>query len=233
MGVINFLKGAVEFCIAPVVSIVKGIISWFTNLWDELVGHSIVPDIVNGIVEWFKKLPGHFKTILGNVWDKITDFFSVSEWKKKVIDVIDTIKKNFKMPSFPSIKLSVTWDKNVGTVKKAVYEALGLDGWPTLKWSTYAQGGMPSMGEMFIAREAGPELVGRIGSRSTVANNDQIVTAVSEGVYAAVRSAMGENNGGSQNINVYLDGRQIHATVKRTDEARGRNIMGNQLGYLY
>lgn len=234
MGVINFLKGAVEFCIAPVVSIVKGIISWFTNLWDELVGHSIVPDIVNGIVEWFKKLPGHFKTILGNVWDKITDFFSVSKWKKKVTDVIDTIKKNFKMPDFPKIKLSVTWDKSVTGVKKVVTEALGLDGWPNLKWSTYATGGMPSMGEMFIAREAGPELVGRIGNRSTVANNDQIVTAVSEGVYAAVRSAMSENgNGGSQNINVYLDSKQIHASVKRTDEARGRNIMGNQLGYLY
>ena len=49
----------------------------------------------------------------------------------------------------------------------------------------YADGGFPSMGQMFIAREAGPELVGTIGSRSAVVNNDQIVESVSAGVYRA------------------------------------------------
>ena len=171
---------------------------------------------------------------LSEAWNKVVEFFSPDKWKKKVDDAIAAIKKNFKIPSLPSISLSVTWDKNVGALKKAVYQALGLDGWPKLKWNAYAQGGFPSMGEMFIAREAGPELVGRIGSKATVANNDQIVTAVSQGVYEAVRAAMGGNsNGGSQNINVYLDGKQIHASVKRTDDSRGANIMGNQLGYLY
>lgn len=171
---------------------------------------------------------------LGEAWKKVTDFFSAEKWKKKVDEAIEAIKKNFKMPEFPKIKLSVTWDTNVGAVKTAVYEALGLDGWPSLKWSTYATGGFPSMGEMFIAREAGPELVGRIGNRSTVMNNEQIVSAVAQGVYSAVVSAMNESNGsGSQNINVYLDGKQIHASVKRTEESRGANIMGNQLGYLY
>ena len=46
------------------------------------------------------------------------------------------------------------------------------------------------MGEIFMAREAGPELVGRIGRRTAVANNAQIVEAVSRGVYEAVSSAM-------------------------------------------
>ena len=54
----------------------------------------------------------------------------------------------------------------------------------------YAEGGFPDMGELFLAREAGPELVGRIGSRTAVANNSQIVEAVSRGVYEAVVSAM-------------------------------------------
>ena len=49
----------------------------------------------------------------------------------------------------------------------------------------YADGGYPSSGQMFIAREAGPELVGTIGSRSAVVNNDQIVESVSAGVYRA------------------------------------------------
>lgn len=57
-----------------------------------------------------------------------------------------------------------------------------------------ASGGFPSMGQMFIAREAGPELVGTIGGRNAVVNNNQIVESVSAGVYKAVREAMGSGN---------------------------------------
>lgn len=54
-------------------------------------------------------------------------------------------------------------------------------------------------GQLFVAREAGPELVGTIGGHTAVVNNDQIVASVSDGVYRAVRSAMGT---GGQNVNV-------------------------------
>jgi len=47
-----------------------------------------------------------------------------------------------------------------------------------------AEGGTFATGDMFIAREAGPEMVGRIGSKTTVANNDQIVSGISSGVAA-------------------------------------------------
>ena len=59
----------------------------------------------------------------------------------------------------------------------------------------YATGGFPTTGEVFIAREAGAEMVGSIGGRTAVANNDQIVTAVSQGVAKAVSSVMGGNTG--------------------------------------
>ena len=136
----------------------------------------------------------------------------MSEWKKKVTDVIDTIKDNFKMPSFPKIKLGVTYDTSVSAVKQAVYKALGLDGWPNLSWSAYAQGGFPADGEMFIAREAGPEMVGSIGSRTAVANNDQIVEAVSRGVYQAVVSAMGQS-GGSQVVEAKVNEKVLFEVV--------------------
>lgn len=55
----------------------------------------------------------------------------------------------------------------------------------------FADGGFPAQGQMFVAREAGPELVGSIGNRSAVVNNDQIVDSVSRGVYQAVVAAMG------------------------------------------
>ena len=70
------------------------------------------------------------------------------------------------------------------------------------------------VGQMFIAREAGPELVGSFGSRAAVMNNNQIVESVSRGVYNAVRSAMGTGNSSyTFNITNQLDGREIGRQV--------------------
>jgi hypothetical protein len=90
------------------------------------------------------------------------------------------------------------------------------------------------MGEMFIANEAGPELVGRIGNRNAVVNNDQIVSAVSEGVYAAVVAAMRATGGSGegQAVNVYLDGKQIYRSAEQHKKERGASLMGNQV-YSY
>ena len=41
------------------------------------------------------------------------------------------------------------------------------------------------MGELFIANEAGPELVGTVNGRTAVANNDQIVSGIAAGVASA------------------------------------------------
>jgi len=72
-----------------------------------------------------------------------------------------------------------------------------------------ATGGFPSMGQMFIAREAGPELVGTIGSRNAVVNNDQIVESVSAGVYKAVREAMNGGQANGQKAVITLDKRVL------------------------
>ncbi len=98
---------------------------------------------------------------------------------------------------------------------------VGVDG--TQRW---ASGGFPSTGQLFIAREAGPELVGNIGGRTAVANNDQIVAAVSNGVYNAVVSAMA--NGGN-NVNVYLDGKDITDNVVNRINAESRRTGSSPL----
>jgi hypothetical protein len=56
--------------------------------------------------------------------------------------------------------------------------------------AAYASGGFPAIGQLFFAREAGPELVGTMGGRTAVANNAQIVAGISSGVFSAVRAAM-------------------------------------------
>jgi hypothetical protein len=92
--------------------------------------------------------------------------------------------------------------------------------------SGYATGGFPEIGEIFIAREAGPELVGSIGNRNAVMNNQQIVDAVSSGVARAVASVLG--NGGSS-YQLIIDGEQITNVVQKR-LTRQANITGMAMG---
>lgn len=81
------------------------------------------------------------------------------------------------------------------------------------------------MGQMFIAREAGPELVGTIGGHTAVMNNDQIVSSVSDGVYRAVSAAMaqsGGQNGAAPTFNIYIGGRQVTDFV--VEDINGRTM---------
>lgn len=128
----------------------------------------------------------------------------------------------FKLP-----KIGVKWGEKTVLGFKISYPS---------SFYTYAKGGFPDYrsGEFFLAREQGPEMVGRIGNRNAVVNNDQIVESISEGVYSAVVAAMraGGGNGGSQSVNVYLDGKQITASVEQRQKERGASLMGNQV-YAY
>lgn len=78
----------------------------------------------------------------------------------------------------------------------------------------YADGGFPDYGDLFIANEAGPELVGTIGNRTAVANSSSIETAI----YNAVRSAMSDSTGGQStdiHVTVDIDGDTVGETVAR------------------
>ena len=97
------------------------------------------------------------------------------------------------------------------------------DGGARLKVNPYADGGMPSVGELFMAREAGPELVGKIGNSNAVMNNQQIVQAVSQGVASAVASVMGNMRNGD--VRVLVDGREITSIVEER-MLRNQNIYG-------
>ena len=81
------------------------------------------------------------------------------------------------------------------------------------------------------------EIAGRFNNgKSVVANNQMIVEGIADGVYQAVVAAMSAssvNGKQEQAVNVYLDGKQIYASVKRTEAERGVSLMGNQLGYSY
>ena len=84
-------------------------------------------------------------------------------------------------------------------------------------------------GSLVWAGERGPEIVANAaGGKTGVMNVEQMQDAVYEGVFAAITAAMsGKSEGGSQAVNVYLDGRQITAAVEQRQRERGATIMGN------
>lgn len=96
-----------------------------------------------------------------------------------------------------------------------------------LNIKVYASGGFPDSGQMFIAREAGPELVGSIGNRTAVANNDQIVDAISAAVYQAIIQA--DESGRDLYVeNVFeVDGDVLYKTVERAKSKRNVPIYGS------
>lgn len=97
------------------------------------------------------------------------------------------------------------------------------------KIERFATGGFPTTGSMFIANEAGPELVGRIGTRTAVANQDQITEGIAQAVYNAMMSA--NQSGGNQNINLFIDGKQVNAAVEKAKREKGTSIMTGGLIY--
>ena len=130
-----------------------------------------------------KKISAEFPDILGGLREKWT---AMKRWWDGL---------GLKFPSISIGKFHIEYDKD-GFASK-LWKTFGFDGTPNI--SFYAGGGFPETGELFMARENGiNEMVGKIGNRSTVANNDQIVEAVSAGVADGVMQAMMAVMGGSQ-----------------------------------
>ena len=75
-GLWDVLKGLFLIGVKSLVDIVSGlvttVIQFFTNLWDKLVGHSIIPDMINGIVNWFEQLPSRALTFVEHLVNSLT-----------------------------------------------------------------------------------------------------------------------------------------------------------------
>lgn len=84
----------------------------------------------------------------------------------------------------------------------------------------FAGGGFPPEGQFFFAGEAGPELVGTMGGRTAVANQQEITEGIRQAVYDAMLSA--SNNGNNDvSVKVYLDSKEIKAGQQRLNRAWG------------
>lgn len=170
-------------------------------------------DNIDSVLTWIGKIPGKVKDSLsdaknwlvetgGNILTGLKDglndkWESVKEWfgdlptkiKNAIPDLFETGKNaiqnftnGFGSVHIPLPHITATWNRHsVGPLSFSTPSF-------SLKW--YAKGGFPENGEMFMARENGPELVGRMGSKNAVANNNQIIAGIRDGVFEAVIDAL-------------------------------------------
>ena len=161
-------------------------------------------------------------SIAGDIFTDIKDGI-VSAFKTVVNGIIKGINKVVSIP-FEGINTALTKLKSVEIMGLKPFDAIRTISIPSIP--LLAEGGFPDVGQMFIAREAGAELVGNIGGRTAVVNNDQIVESVSTGVYQAVVAALGSNNNddGNTQIVINLDGEKIYENQQKVARNRGYNL---------
>lgn len=163
---------------------------WFTvQKWSDLyntIKFSLKTKWDETVLQW--------KTDIQNWWDNhVAKWFTKEKWTSGLTGIKEGFKAAFDaavdaakqiwndFAKWLNEKLTFTIDP-ITVMGKTVYEggeiSLG-------KIPTFASGGFPDKGQLFLASEAGPELVGRMGGRTAVANKDQITDGIATAVYAA------------------------------------------------
>ena len=185
----DLLVGAIEafsWALDAVTPIIEDVCGWLKDVWDtgcevfNWLGDAAWnawDSITDAFWETYDYIGSIFTSIgdaAWGVWDTITDaFWSVASAVK---DVFNTIAQ--------------LWNNSIGQLSWRVPSWIPIFGGNSISAPTipywYANGGFPDSGQMFIARESGPEMVGTMGGRTAVANNDQIVQGIAGGVASAM-----------------------------------------------
>ena len=164
------------------VNLWNGITEWATALWDTLKSWWTL--IVGLFTGNFDKIKEGWNGFWSGLWGMLKSWLNFIiggvEWLVNCIVngvnwIINTLNSfHFKLPDWLG-------GYEVGFNIKLI---------PQVKIPRLADGGIVADGQLFIANEAGPELVGNYGGKSAVMNNAQIVDAVAGGV----RDANAEQN---------------------------------------
>lgn len=144
-------------------------------------------NIKNNIIEIVSKIKSFWFEAFDSFFSKVQSIFS------SVYDTIsDTISAALELVSGLASAISniLSAIGSIGGAISGVISSITSISFPGISIPGFAEGGMPRMGDLFLANEAGPEFIGSIGGRPAVVNNDQIVASVATGVRSAVAEVM-------------------------------------------
>lgn len=198
-------------------NVIQPVASFFSGLWDGISSWAIeswnkISTVFSGIAVWFdtnviRPIVGFFT----DLWTDITVIFGevVGFFKGIINGVLSGLNSaiSHAFGGINSILRSIRGFSIAGFTPFSALREISVPKIPLL-----ADGGFVDQGQLFIAREAGAEMVGSIGRRTAVANNDQIV----EGIATATRE------GNEDLINaLYAVAQQIIAEMRNQDGGSG------------
>ncbi len=198
-------------------NVIQPVASFFSGLWDGISSWAIkswnkISTVFSGIAAWFdanviRPIVGFFT----DLWTDITVIFGkvVGFFKGVINGVLSGLNSaiSYAFGGINSILRSIRGFSIAGFTPFSGLREISVPQIPML-----ADGGFVDQGQLFIAREAGAEMVGSIGRRTAVANNDQIV----EGIATATRE------GNEDLINaLYAVAQQIIAEMRNQDNGGG------------
>jgi hypothetical protein len=198
-------------------NVIQPVASFFSGLWDGISSWAIkswnkISTVFSGIAAWFdanviRPIVGFFT----DLWTDITVIFGkvVGFFKGVINGVLSGLNSaiSYAFGGINSILRSIRGFSIAGFTPFSGLREISVPQIPML-----ADGGFVDQGQLFIARESGAEMVGSIGRRTAVANNDQIV----EGIATATRE------GNEDLINaLYAVAQQIIAEMRNQDNGGG------------
>ena len=176
-----------------------------------------IQDKWNNVVNWWDSKPSlhAISVAIENFADKVRNmWYNFKDWW-------DNLGLNFphiKMPHFDI-------DGEFSLMPPQV---------PKISVDWYANGGFPNKGQLFVANEVAPEMVGTMDGRTAVANQQEITTGIANAVYPAVYNAvvaaMSEAN---NNVNITLQGDADKLFAMVQDKANNYTNMTGQAAFPY
>lgn len=214
-GNLDKINDSINLFIIGISEIISG---WF----DGLIG--FIGGFFTGVVEWLNSSLSFVITWIKNLKDWI-----ISGFKNILNAGINLINKFF---NWLNDKLNISWD-SFSILGKEIFPggSIQLFTIPLIP-NVYKEGGFIEDGLFTMNRG---EIAGKFNNgKSVVANNEQIISGISQGVYDAFMKALSENDSDKAiNVNVYLDSDQITSSVEKNKNAKGLSLFGNELDYNY
>ena len=218
--------------------VIQPVKNLFETLWSDIKAiWSVVSDwftktVINPVREAWKTATTKIGEFFASLWSGI---------KSGVVDAMNAVIGGIESAINWIVKGLNKLISGFNDIVSAAADVIGADwgGLATIPEVTltritkFETGGFPDTGQMFIAREAGAELVGNIGRKTAVVNNEQIVASVSRGVADAnseQNSLLREQNTLlrallDKETATYLDGKKITANVEKHQRERGRVLV--------
>lgn len=251
MGLFNGFMNVIK----PIITMIGGVIDIFSALGSLMVGiftgnldkiNDSINLFITGISEiisgWFDGLIGFIGGFFTGVVEWLSSSLSfVINWIKSLKDWIISGFKNIlnaginlinKFFNWLNDKLNISWD-SFSILGKEIFPggSIQLFTIPLIP-NVYKEGGFIEDG-LFTMNQG--EIAGKFNNgKSVVANNEQIISGISQGVYDAFMKALSENDSDKAiNVNVYLDSDQITSSVEKNRNSKGLSLFGNELDYNY